>query len=260
MGLSKAGGGAAPNLQNIGVDPVNATQESQNALSGSSSSGLGMGGLLSGLGGIASGVSKGGVSGGLQAAGNAAQLYNKATGSGGAFSGLLGQAGRALNIYNGLTSGTPQGTVSGLASGAGLAASSGAASALGASAATTAALGTAATGIGAVAAIPAVVQGVGGLLFNNILGVDKPDKTGNELALLRNNTASGVTEKAASAGVSQGGFLGAVANKKDGVHDFYNGHDVTVGLQNPANAQKASDLFKSGNMAAYTQFMQTLYS
>lgn len=249
-------------MQNIGVDDVGELGSVSGALNnGSSNTGLGSaGGILGSLGGIASGVGKGGVSGGLQAAGNAASLYNKATGTGGSFSGLLGQAGQALNIYNGLTSGTPQGVVSGLASGAGLAASSGAAGSLGASAGLTAALGASASGIGAVAAIPAVVQGVGGLLFNNILGVDKPDKTGNELSLLRNNTASGVTEKAASANVSQGGFLGAGANKSDGVHDYYQGHDITAAIQNPANAQKASDLFKAGNITAYNQYMQSLVS
>jgi hypothetical protein len=221
-------------------------------------SGLSAGGLLSGLGGIASGVQKGGVGGGLQAAGSAAGLYNKVTGTTGGYTKLLGQAGQALNVYNGLTSGTPQGTVSGLASGAGLAASSGATGALGASAATTAAIGAAASGIGGVLAIPAVVQGVGGLIFNNLLGVDKPDKTGNELAMLRNNSTSGVTEKSPTANVAQGGFLGASAGAKSGPRDFYNGKDITVGLQNPNNAQKASDLFKSGDMAAYNAFMKTL--
>lgn len=243
MGLSKAGGGAAP-------------------ASSSAGSGLAkVGGLLSSAGNIASGIQQGGVKGGLQAAGGAASLYNKVTGNSGGFSGLLGQAGSALNIYNGLTSGTPVGTVSGLASGAGLAASSGAASAAGASASTVAALGTAATGIGAVLAIPSVVSGVGDLIFGDLFGMNSADKHGNELGIIRNTPGSGVVERAPSSNNAQGGFasvgLGA-GQASQGARDYYQGHDVTVALSYPENAQKASDLLKAGKMTEYNQFMQSL--
>lgn len=249
-----AGGQAANSvLQHIGVGDVSTLPSVQNAVNqGSPGLGaLGQGaGFLSGLGGLASGISKGGVSGGVQAAGNVGKLYNQITGNSGGYAGLLGQAGSALNIYNGLTSGTPQGVASGLASGAGLAASSGAASAAGASASTVAALGAGATGLGAVMAIPAVVGGITDLIAGIGSG---PGKVGNELGILRNNQSSGVTSRSVSGTTNTFGL-----GSSSGPHDFYKGKDVTAKLDLPANIQKATDLFKSGNMAAYQQFMDSL--
>jgi hypothetical protein len=263
-GFSSAGGEAAEDLGLAGAGLSLAGKIgsiANSASGGGSTSDLAStaGGLVA-AGGIASGIAKGGAAGYAQAAGNAGKLYNKVTGNTGGFAGMLGQIGAGLNVYQGLTSGTPQGTIGGVASGVGLAASSGAASAAGASAGTVAALGTAATGVGAVLAIPAVTSGVGDLIFGDLFGMNSADKHGNELGILRTRSNSGITQKPGSSSISQGGLssIGASAKGEQGTQDFYKGQNITDLLAGPETVQKASDLLLSGDMQAYTAFMDSL--
>lgn len=150
--FNAAGGEAAnQNLQNIGVDNVELNPSASQSINSANSAGNTAGSYLGGLadvGGLLSGIAKGGVSGGAGAALSAGKLYNDVIGHNGAFGGALGNIGGALSVYNGLSSGTPAGYTQAALSGTQLAASSGALTAMGASPATSAAIGSAAGALG----------------------------------------------------------------------------------------------------------------
>lgn len=144
MGLSGAGGGAAPNLP---VDSVSESQEAIDALGGSSASNssLGLGDLGSGIGAI-QGILSGSPQGYLSAGANLSKLAGQASGTTG-LSAAGGYLGGALSIYNGIQQGGVVGDGKAALGATSLGASAGA-------------FGGASAAVGAVAAPVAVAAGL----------------------------------------------------------------------------------------------------
>lgn len=103
MGLSGAGGGAAPNLQSVGVDPISETSQAQDSLSGSGGGGLGAG-SFGAVNGAIQGLMSGTPTGYLGAAANLGKLGAQYTGNA-ALGSAGGYLGSALNIYGGIQQG-----------------------------------------------------------------------------------------------------------------------------------------------------------
>lgn len=129
--FNAAGGEAANGLQDLGVSDVGGlSSEVRGGINGASTgNSLGNSGLLGEVGagtGLVQGLMQGGVKGNTSALLDAAKIYNDTIGHSGAFNQALGTVGSALNVYNGITSGTPQGYASAALSGTNLAAQAGA--------------------------------------------------------------------------------------------------------------------------------------